>query len=164
MGRKILKPELVFDLINAFKSISSIEESVNFLQDILTANEIKNLSVRLGIAKLLIAGVSQRQIAIQLSTSIATVTKVNSWLNQKGNGFKKIISRLPIKYNVPNKITSGPIEFHMPELLVNSAQWAIATSQNKRSKKLITSLKEKELSDKFLRKISNEYYKTKRAK
>ena len=35
------KNRLWFDLINAFKSLGSVEESVLFLQDILTASEIK---------------------------------------------------------------------------------------------------------------------------
>jgi TrpR-related protein YerC/YecD len=143
MKRKILNPDLVFDLVNAFKYIKSEKESAEFLADILTANEIKNLSNRLRIARLLLKGIPQRQITVTLHVSIATVTKVNSWLNQKGNGFKQIITKLPIKYNVPTKSIHGPIEFHLPEAVGGMIQYTIASKQNKQSSKLIDTMKSK---------------------
>jgi len=38
--------ELVFDLINSFRLVSNPKETAHFLQDLLTAKEIKNLSKR----------------------------------------------------------------------------------------------------------------------
>ena len=162
MRKSNLSSDLVFDLIHAFKSIQSTEESVNFLQDILTAQEIKNLSIRLRIAKLLLKNLSQREISMQLNVSTATVTKVNSWLNQKGDGFRKVISVLPAKIDIPTKYSKGPIEFHLPEVLTNSIQYGVATAQNKSSSKLIETTRDKEIFDKSLKKISDEYYKSKR--
>jgi TrpR-related protein YerC/YecD len=160
MKKKYINSDLVFDLINAFKSIKSTEESVEFIQDILTAHEIKNLAIRLRIAKMLLKNTSQRDISLQLNVSTATVTKVNSWLNQKGNGFREIIARLPIKFDVPTKSVRGPIEFHLPEILAASIQYGIASHQNKISDKLIESVETKKISDKSLKQISDEYYKS----
>lgn len=158
---KYINTDLVFDLINAFSSIKSKEESVLFLQDILTASEIKNLSVRLRIAKMLINGTPHRGISRILKASTATVTKVNIWLNSKGDGFKKIISRLPIKYDLPTKVIHGPIEYHLPEVIEAGIQYVIATSQNKKSENLIKSLKDKSNIDRQLKEQFSDYYKHK---
>ena len=80
------KVTLMFDLINSFKNLKDLTEIANFLQDLLTANEIKNLSVRLRIAKLLIAGKSQREIVLATHSSLGTVNKVNIWLEKGGEG------------------------------------------------------------------------------
>jgi len=160
MIKQNLRIDYVFDLINAFKSLDSEEESILFLQDILTAGEIKKLSLRLRIAKLLLDENTQRNICTTLHVSIATVSKVNSWLNQKGLGFKKVISKLPIKYSLPTKISKGPLEFHLPEILLASTQYSIASSQNKKAGKLIEGIKEKEFSDKLQKEVSNDIYKS----
>lgn len=161
MNRKYISTDLVFDLINAFKSINSSHESALFLQDILTASEIKNLAIRLRIAKKLLKDEKHRDISSDLKISVATVTKVNAWLNNKGGGFKKIISRLPTKYDMPTKHIHGPIEYHLPEVLLSTAQYLVAKSQDKRPKKLLEGLNEKKNIDKNLKQISDRYYKHK---
>ena len=162
MIKQNLKIDYVFDLINAFKSLNSEEESILFLQDILTASEIKKLSLRLRIARLLLDEKKQRDISITLNVSIATVSKVNSWINQKSQGFKKVISRLPIKYSLPTKISKGPLEFHLPEILLTSVQYSIANSQNKKAGSLIESIRMKESSDKLQREVSDDIYKSRK--
>lgn len=161
MSRKYINTDLVFDLINAFKSINSSDESALFLQDILTASEIRNLAIRLRIAKMLLNNEKHRDISKSLKISIATVTKVNAWLNNKGEGFKKIISRLPTKYDIPTKHIHGPIEYHLPEILLATAQYLVAKSQNKNPEKLLQGLEEKKNIDKNLKQISDDYYKHK---
>ena len=159
MKKKNLRVDYVFDLINAFKSIKSTDESVLFLQDILTAGEIKNLSIRLRIARLLLSGKNQRNISMNLNVSIATVSKVNSWLTQRGEGFKKIIARLPIKYNLPTKTVKGPLEYHLPEVLSTSIQYLAANQQNKKVSKLIETVINKKSSDEILKEPASEFYK-----
>ena len=159
--KRRLKSDLIFDLINAFNSIKSSQESASFLQDILTASEIKNLSIRLRIAKLLLVGEKQRDISLNLRVSIATVTKVNAWLNQKGEGLKQVISRLPQKYDIPINSIGGPLEFHLPEVLAASIQYTFASAQNKKAIRFIEGVNEKSLLDKQLKEISDETYKQK---
>ncbi len=159
MIKQNLKIDYVFDLINAFKSLNSENESILFIQDIFTASEIKKLSLRLRIAKLLLEDKTQRDICMTLHVSIATVSKVNSWLNQKGQGFKNVISKLPIKYSLPTKISKGPLEFHLPEILLASLQYTIVSNQNKKAEKLIGNIKGKEFSDKLAKEASSDMYK-----
>lgn len=161
MQRKDLNSDLVYDLINAFKEVKSVNESVEFLQDILTANEIRNLAIRLRIAKMILKDVPQRDIAFDLKVSTSTITKVSNWINQKGDGFRGIIKRLPEKVNVPTKIISGPIEYHLPQILENSVKYVIGSKQNKLAEKLIKSSKEKRFSDKLHQMATQDYYKSK---
>lgn len=163
MIKQNLRIDYIYDLINAFKSLNSEEESILFLQDILTASEIKKLSLRLRIAKLLLDENTQRNICMTLHVSIATVSKVNSWLNQKGQGFKNVISKLPIKYSLPTKVSKGPLEFHLPEILLASAQYSMASSQNKKAGKLIENIREKEFLDKLQKEASDDTYKPHRS-
>src|SRR3990172_6434224 len=89
--------ELMFDLINSFRIVKSPVETADFLQDLLTAKEIKNLAKRLRIAKLLLNNVTYEEIVRTVHVSYATIAKVSVWLSQGGEGFKKVIARLPVK-------------------------------------------------------------------
>lgn len=146
MARKLsddLKVDLVFDLLNSFRHLDSSSKIAHFLEDLLTPTEIRNLSVRLRIAKLLLKGESQRSIATKLHTSLVTTNKVNNWLNKSGKGFREAILRLPIKIDKPDKLPKGPIEYHLPELIVATTQSVISNTQNKIPQKLISSSKQK---------------------
>lgn len=89
--------DLFFDLVNALVYTKSMGEAALFLQDLLTRKEAQNLSKRLRIAKLLISGMTYEEIEKQLHVSHSTVAKIVVWLNERGDGFRKIISRLPKK-------------------------------------------------------------------
>lgn len=87
--------DLVFDLVNAFSIMKSPIDSAVLLQDLLTENEIRNLSKRLRIAKLILSGKTQDEITRDLHCSFGTVVKISTWLNHGGEGFKKVIRMLP---------------------------------------------------------------------
>ena len=80
------KLDLMFDLINAFNKVKSSFDTALFLQDLLTANEIRNIAVRLRIAKLLLADKTFTEIQHELKVSSATITKVSIWMSQGGDG------------------------------------------------------------------------------
>ena len=61
----------------------------------------------------------QREISTKLHTSLATINKVNVWLNSGGEGFERVIAKLPLKWEKPAEdIPHGLVEFHLPELLL----------------------------------------------
>lgn len=155
------KVSLMFDLINSFSKIKDSSEAALFLQDLLTANEIKNLCLRLRIARLLLSGNTQREVCQLTHSSLATVNKVNIWLNQGGEGFKRIISKLPIKYKMPQKLPPVPIEFNLPGALLTLVQYTMASKQDKLAEKFLETTESKNKSDRSLRKIYSEYYKKK---
>ena len=150
---------LMFDLVNAFKIVKQPVETALFLQDLLTANEIRNLSIRLRIAKLLLAGEKHRDIQDKLHVSFATITKVSIWLGQGGEGFKNVITKLPLKWDIPKNLPRGPIEFHLPQTLLALAQYKVAKTQDKRVERFTEGVGKKEDMDKSLQKFFDEYYK-----
>ena len=156
--------DIFFDLINAFRIVKSPTDTTLFIQDLLTASEIKNLAKRLRIAKLLLRDEYQRDIAHKLHCSIATVTKVNYWLNQGGEGFKKVIKKLPNKYSIPENLPHGPIEFHLPQTLLALTQYSIAKNQTKKIEKFSENIEKKRNLDKNLREMFSEEYRTRKKK
>lgn len=65
-----------------------------FLRDLLTPHELKEISLRWQIIKQLNEGTPQRQIAKNLGVSIATVTRGSKELSDKHGGFKKVLERI----------------------------------------------------------------------
>lgn len=153
--------ELMFDLINSFSIVKKPVETAFFLQDLLTANEIKNLAKRLRIAKLLLTGLTQRDIADEVDVSTTTVNKVGLWLDRGGDGFKNIIQKLPSKIAKPDRLPPGPIEYHLPQALIALAKYSVSSSQDKRLEKFMDEVKDKEGLDRGIRKETNEYYRQK---
>jgi len=150
--------ELMFDLINAFRLVNSPLETALLIQDLLTANEIKNLAKRLRIAKLLLEDKTQREIAQEVKTSLATVTKVNLWLIQRGEGFKRIVAKLPKKYKIPKKLPSRPLTFNLPETLLTLASYGVAKRQEKDLEKFLQGVENKQVSDNNLREAFDEEF------
>jgi|SRR3989344_2007780 len=158
------KLDLLFDFIHAFTKLKKPSDSSLFLQDILTANEIRNISMRLRIAKLLLSGSTFKEIQNDLHVSSATITKVSFWLEQKGEGLKNVISKLPIRYEMPAKLPRGPIEFYLPQLIVATAQTALVKKQEKQIKKtkdFQDSIGEKQIYDRELQASFDEEYREK---
>ncbi len=153
--------DLMFDLINAFRLVKTPFETALLIQDLLTASEIKHLAKRLRIAKLLLSGEIQRDIAEKLHCSLATVTKVSIWLNQGGEGLREIIAKLPERYPIPKKLPKKPIEFQLPQVLLALAQYSVATHQQKQIKKLgkfLEDVENKKVLDKVLQEMFDEEF------
>ena len=105
--------DFLFDLINAFTLLKSSAEAAAFVTDLLTSDEVKFLSKRLRIAKLLMTGKSYDEISQLAKTSPVTIAKVSAWLKEKGQVMKKIIGKLPARkklkegYDFPKSMWLG---------------------------------------------------------
>lgn len=155
------KLDLMFDLIYSFKLVKEPLETALFLQDLLTANEIRNLAVRLRIAKLLLAGHTFGEIQEEIHVSSATITKVSVWLDQGGEGLRRVISKLPLRYEMPKKLPPGPIEYHLPQALLALAQYGLAKRREKQIKNVsefLSSVERKKTLDKSLQEHFDEHY------
>ncbi len=86
---------LIFDLIHALVQTKTINDVALFLQDLLTLSEMKILSKRLRIAKLLLAGMTYQEIEENLHVSHGTIAKIAVWLSERGEGFRKTIQKIP---------------------------------------------------------------------
>lgn len=143
--------DLVFDLINAFSLANNPTDSALLLQDLLTEDEVRDLSKRLRIAKLLLSGKTHEEIVQQLHCSYATVTKVRIWLSGAGDGLKKVISRLPERRKVEIPKRAPGVGYGLPDILAYYATSGLKSSENKRLEKFMQNMKAKSSSDKELR-------------
>jgi TrpR-related protein YerC/YecD len=86
----------MFNLFEAFESIKDEKEFENFLKDLCTPGEIKDLQDRFLVAQYLEkCELSQRAIAEKVKCSINTVTRVARFLNQESyKGYKTVLNHL----------------------------------------------------------------------
>jgi len=92
--------DLLFDLLSAFTLLKTTEDAAAFITDLLTSDEVKFLSKRLRIAKMILADSTYRDIETKLRVSHSTIAKVAVWLQEKGEGFRKIVKNIPQRKKV----------------------------------------------------------------
>lgn len=82
------------ELCKAILSLNTVEECYRFFDDIFTIREIKDISQRLQVAKLLRSGAIFNDIVKKTGASTATIARVNRCLNYGADGYKMILNRL----------------------------------------------------------------------
>ena len=89
-----LRNRLNDQLFSAVLQLETLEECYEFFEDICTINEIKSLSQRLEVARLLKIGASYEDIVSQTGASTATISRVKRCLLYGADGYKKILARM----------------------------------------------------------------------
>lgn len=148
---KAEQEELVFDLVHAMVQAQTVSEASLFLQDVLTKSEMKMLAKRLRIAKLLLAGMTYKQIEESLHVGHSTVAKIAAWLAERGDGFRKIIEKLPKKKDEEKWFERSEWErfkrryslYFWPELLLEEIVRNANHKQKERIKSVLERLEEK---------------------
>ncbi|PIS21816.1 hypothetical protein COT51_00665 [candidate division WWE3 bacterium CG08_land_8_20_14_0_20_41_15] len=154
--------DLVFDLINAFSSVKGPFDTLLILQDLLTAYEIKNLSKRLRIAKMIIAGEGYDNICKRLKTSKATIATVKVWLSESGEGFRRIISRLPKrkeKYVAKPFKSKGGMFYDPFDLGLSLILNKLEKDEQKILSDFLTNMESKEFNTQLIRENNEEEFK-----
>jgi TrpR-related protein YerC/YecD len=85
------------ELAQAILSLRDEDEALRFLRDVCTVTELRELSERWQVARLLDDGVSYVEIARQTGASSATISRVNQWLRYGRGGYRLVIDRLARK-------------------------------------------------------------------
>ncbi|MCL2768449.1 MAG: YerC/YecD family TrpR-related protein [Synergistaceae bacterium] len=91
------KDNLTDQLCEAFLLMKDKDEMYAFLEDVATIGEIKALSQRLEVARLLSKGLTYPQIAQKTGASTATISRVKKCLEHGTNGYNIAIERFEIK-------------------------------------------------------------------
>lgn len=82
------------DLCIALFQLKGAEEFRQFLFDLLTPQELIELSRRWAVAQALHVGRTQREISTELRCGTATVTRVNNALRRGKGGYRLVLDRL----------------------------------------------------------------------
>lgn len=86
-------------LFTAILSLKSVREAEAFFRDLCTVEELKEMTDRWEIARLLAAGQPYREIAAKLKTSTTTVSRVATWLNDGRDGYKLALNRISSQHH-----------------------------------------------------------------
>lgn len=88
------KPSLDKDkklLVNTLRKLKSSKDLTNFIDDLLTEEEILDLAQRLKIAKLILEGKTYDEIAEKVGTSTSTVSKIGQVIKYGKSGLRKAL-------------------------------------------------------------------------
>lgn len=93
MNNKLQNDNMDF-LFKAILSLETIEECYDFFEDLCTVQELKTLSQRIVVAKMLSEKSVYTDIVEQTGASTATISRVNRSLQYGCDGYDKIFERI----------------------------------------------------------------------
>ena len=93
MNKKI-KNELTDKLFQCILSLETVDECYQLFEDLCTVPELKALSQRIQVAKMLSEHQVYSEIVNQTGASTATISRVNRSLNYGCDGYRTIFARL----------------------------------------------------------------------
>lgn len=96
MNNKLMD-ENIDVLFKAILSLESVEECYHFFDDLCTIAEIKAMSQRLHVARMLREHHIYSDIVAKTGASTATISRVNRCLNYGSDGYNTVLERLDEK-------------------------------------------------------------------
>ena len=90
-----LKDDLADQLCDAVLALHTQEECYQFFEDICTISELKAMSQRLEVARMLKSGHTYEDIVECTGASTATISRVKRCLNYGADGYKIVLDRIP---------------------------------------------------------------------
>ena len=82
------------ELFKAILTLNTVDECYDFFEDLCTVNELKSLSQRLAVAKMLQNGESYDHIVERTGASTATISRVKRCLVYGADGYKLVLGLL----------------------------------------------------------------------
>jgi TrpR-related protein YerC/YecD len=80
-------------LVDALLALDEREEASAFLRDLCTLGEIRDMSQRWAVARLLAEGLHYAEISRRTGASTATITRIASWLNHGEGGYRALLAK-----------------------------------------------------------------------
>lgn len=84
----------VKDLYQVILKLQSVDECNQFFRDLLTIEEIQEITRRWQVAQLLAVEAPYVEIEKKTSMSSVTIARINYWLHHGQGGYKLMLSRL----------------------------------------------------------------------
>jgi TrpR-related protein YerC/YecD len=80
-------------LFQAIGSLEGLAETERFFRDLCTLTELRDLSQRWAVARLLDEGLHYAEISKRTGASTATITRIASWLNHGEGGYRSVLDK-----------------------------------------------------------------------
>lgn len=94
MVNQKLRDELNDNLCKAVLKLETVEECYQFFEDICTISELKAMSQRLEVARMLQEHYTYEAIVNRTGASTATISRVKRCLNYGADGYNLVLSRM----------------------------------------------------------------------
>lgn len=80
-------------LFAAIGSLEGLNETERFFRDLCTLTELRDMSQRWAVARLLDGGLHYAEISKRTGASTATITRIASWLNHGEGGYRAVLDK-----------------------------------------------------------------------
>ena len=80
-------------LFDAILRLESRSEAEAFFRDLCTLGELRDMSQRWAVVRLLDGGLHYAEISRRTGASTATITRIASWLNHGEGGYRSMLER-----------------------------------------------------------------------
>jgi TrpR-related protein YerC/YecD len=97
----------VNELISALLGLKTEDEAADFLRDLCTLGELRDLAQRWAVVRRLDAGEHYASISRETGASTATITRIASWLNHGEGGYRAALERLAAARDKGNPYPAG---------------------------------------------------------
>lgn len=91
-----LKNEGMDFLFESILNLKTVDECYDYFEDLCTINELKSISQRAVVAKMLVEGKVYNDIVENTGASTATISRVNRSLQNGSNGYHTVFERMGI--------------------------------------------------------------------
>ncbi len=81
-------------LLEAIVVLDDVDEAADFLRDLCTLGELRDMSQRWAVVRLLDAGLHYGEISRETGASTATITRIASWLYHGEGGYRRMLDRM----------------------------------------------------------------------
>jgi len=88
------KNQKLKNLARAFSILKTPHDIANFLRDLCTLDELKDMSERWEAVLLLAQGKTYREVAKETGLSTTTITRIAYWLEHGEDGYKTALEKL----------------------------------------------------------------------
>lgn len=89
-----IKDDSIDEFFKAILMLENEDECYKFFEDICTIKEIKSISQRLQVAKLLELNKTYNEIEEKTGASTATISRISRFLNYGFGGYKLVLEKL----------------------------------------------------------------------
>lgn len=81
-------------LFDTMLALEDRDEVAAFFRDLCTRHELEEMTARWEVARLLVTGMSYREINAVTGVSTATITRINQWLQHGTGGYRLGLERM----------------------------------------------------------------------
>jgi TrpR-related protein YerC/YecD len=81
-------------LLAALVTLDDVDEAADFLRDLCTLGELRDLSQRWAVVRMLDSGLHYAEISRRTGASTATITRIASWLHHGEGGYRRMLDRM----------------------------------------------------------------------